>query len=86
MIGGAGHFVKIDESAFVKRKQHVGRVVKTQWVFGGRDTQTQDNFLVAAENRDAATLLPILQQYVLPKTTVISDFWQAYNTISNMRY
>ena len=48
-IGGADHIVEIDESAFMQRKQLVGCVVKTQWVFGGIDTQTQENFLVAVK-------------------------------------
>ena len=37
-------------------------------------------FLVPVEKRDAETLLPILQQYVLPGTTVVSDLWRASNT------
>ena len=59
-IGGVGRTVEIDKSAFVKRK-HVGRQVRTQWVFGGLDTTTQEAFLVAVPRRDAATLLPVLQ-------------------------
>ena len=86
VIGGVGRTVEIDESAFVKRKHNVGREVRTQWVFGGIDTTTHEGFLVAVPQRDAATLLPILQQYVRPGTTVISDFWAAYNTIGNIGY
>ena len=85
-IGGTGHTVEIDESAFVRRKGKVGRMVNTQWVFGGIDVETKHGFLVAVPQRDAVTLLPILQQYVLPGTTVISDLWAAYNTIGNMEY
>ena len=85
-IGGPGHTVEIDESAFVRRKANVGRMVNTQWVFGGINVETKHGFLVAVPQRDAATLLPILQQYVLPGTTVVSDLWAAYNTIGNMGY
>lgn len=85
-IGGPGHTVEIDESAFVRRKHNVGRVVDTQWVFGGLDSVTQEGFLVAVPRRDAHTLLPILQDYVLPGTTVVSDLWRAYGTVGQMGY
>ena len=84
VLGGAGHTVEIDESCFVRRKYHRGHLVREQWVFGGYDTTTMNSFLVPVERRDAATLLPILQQYVLPGTTVISDLWGAYNTVANL--
>ena len=68
----------------MRRKHNVGHPVRTQWVFGGLDTETQDGFLVALDRRDADTLLPILQEYVLPQTTVVSDLWGAYRTINNL--
>ena len=85
-IGGPGHVVEIDESAFVLRKHNVGHPVRTQWVFGGLDTETQDGFLVAVDRRDADTLLPVLQEYVLPQTTVVLDLWGAYRTVNNLGY
>ena len=48
--------------------------------------EMKHGFLVAVPQRDAATLLPIPQQYVLLGTTVISDLWAAYNTIGNLGY
>ncbi|RUS73042.1 hypothetical protein EGW08_019206 [Elysia chlorotica] len=72
-IGGPEHVVEIDESAFVKRKFNVGRAVRTQWVFGGIDVESKHGFLVAVPQRDAATLLSILQQYVQLGTTVIHE-------------
>ena len=34
----------------------------------------------------ASTLLPVLQDYVSPGTTVVSDLWGAYQTINNLGY
>jgi hypothetical protein len=34
------------------------------------------------EKRDAATLLPIIRQFILPRTTILSDQWAAYSNIS----
>ena len=34
--------------------------------------------------RDAATLLPIIQQHVLPATTIWSDQWAAYNNVRSL--
>ena len=48
-IGGPGHTVEIDELAFVCRKFNIGRVVSTQWVFGGIDSETKEGFLVAVD-------------------------------------
>ena len=31
--------------------------------------------------RGAATLLPLIRQYVVPGTTVVPDQWAAYSTI-----
>lgn len=63
---GPGHIVEIDESAFGKSKYNKGRFIKTQWVFGGIDITTRECFLVEVDQRDAATLLPIIEQYILP--------------------
>jgi len=48
-------------------------------VFGGIDTTTSEEFLVEVQ-RNAATLLPVLQQHVLPGT-IWSIQWAAYRQI-----
>ncbi|CAF3281361.1 unnamed protein product [Rotaria sp. Silwood2] len=83
-IGGPGHIVEIDESCFGKRKYNRGRIIREQqWVFGGIDRQTRRCFLVPVDHRDSQTLLPIINQYILPGTTILSDEWRAYYPLSN---
>ena len=69
-----------------RRKYNRGRMIREQWVFGGIDTQTKAGFMVPVDRRDAATLLPIIQQFILPLTTIVSDLWGAYNTVGNLGY
>ena len=82
-IGGPGLTVEIDESKFGKRKYNRGRIVDGQWVFGGICRETRDIFLVPLENnnRDKATLEPLLINHIAPGSTIISDCWAAYNQL-----
>ncbi|XP_023243634.1 uncharacterized protein LOC111641662 [Centruroides sculpturatus] len=82
VIGGSGHTVEIEESCFVRRS----RLVREQWVFGGYDVRTKESFMVAVDHRNASTLLPILQKFVLPGTTAVSDLWAKYNISGNKEY
>ena len=92
--------VKIDESCFGKQKYNRGRILREQqWVFGGIDIQTKKCFMVEVDQRNTQTLLPIIQQYILPGkhssfqiiswihrtlgTTIHSDEWRAYRTLGN---
>ena len=33
-------------------------------------------FMVSVEDRTAATLIPIIKQYILPGTKIMSDCWK----------
>lgn len=68
---------------FRREKNHVGRMVRQQWVFGGYEHATKSGFLVAVPKRDAATL-PI--RYIRPGTTTVSDCWRAYDRLGNAGY
>ena len=41
---------------------------------------------VGVLQRNAVTLLPIVQQLIRSETTLASDLWAAYNTIGNIGY
>ncbi|VDD91024.1 unnamed protein product [Enterobius vermicularis] len=41
-------------------------------------------FIVAVEHRDAATVVPLVRQYILSDTTVMPDKWAAYNGIQDL--
>jgi transposase-like protein len=85
-IGGPGLIVEIDESHIRTRKYDVGRVLVSQaiWVFGGISRNTKECFVVQVERRDAETLLPLIQQYIAPRSIIFSDMWKAYNGIEDL--
>ena len=80
-IGDNGLHVEIDESMFVRRKGHVGRLENDQWVFGGICRETRECFLIAVPNRTKQVLHSLICQYIKPNTIIISDGWSSYNGI-----
>ena len=70
-ITGPGEVVEIDESMFGRRKYHRGRQLSGQWVFGGVVRGTKDIFMVPVDDRSAATLIPLINQYICAGTTVM---------------
>jgi len=87
-IGGPGVIVEIDESLFSKRKYHRGRRLagESVWVFGGVERGSRRAFLVPVGSRSRESLLQVIQKWILPGTTVISDCWRAYDCLSDEGY
>lgn len=42
--------------------------------------------MVPFERRDKDTLLPIIQKYILPESSIISDCWRPYGALNEMNY
>ena len=70
-IGGPGHVqIQIDECCFSTKEdeESASKTRKAEMIFDGIDQETKEAFLVEVPQRDAATLLPIIQQRILPGT------------------
>ncbi|KFD59095.1 hypothetical protein M514_00258, partial [Trichuris suis] len=86
-IGGPSNTVELDETLFCRRKYNRGRQYgRHQWVFGGTCRETGESFVELAENRSAATLLPIVQRHVRPGTTIITDGWREYRCLAEHQF
>ena len=48
--------------------------------------ETKDSFLVAVDRQNADTLVPVLQEYVIPGSIIVSDLWGAHGTVGNLGY
>lgn len=72
---------------FIITQHHRGRPPLTDmWVFGLVDTSTSPalGYMEIVPRRDAATLLPIINNHVAPGTIVHSDEWRAYNQVATL--
>lgn len=86
-IGGEGRTIAVDESKFFHRKYHRGRYTDGHWVLGGIDVDDHTQcFLQTVPRRDSATLIPVVQKYVLPRTRIWTDEWAAYRQLGLLGY
>lgn len=83
----SGNIIEIDESLFgKKRKYHRGTGRQNTWVFGCVERSTRKAFLQIVDKRDRDTLLPIIQNCISKGSTIYSDQWAAYFTLSDEGY
>ncbi len=87
-LGGPGEIVEIDESLMIKRKYNRGqmRLQHQQWVFGMYERESKIGIIIMVDRRDAATLIPIIQEYVRPGSIIHSDGWLAYQVLVQLGY
>ena len=78
--------VEVDETKYFHRKYARGQWHEGHWVFGGIERGNPHNaFLQEVPDRRAATLNPILQQFVAEGSMVNTDLWATYNGIVRFR-
>ena len=63
-----------------------GHPVTGQWVFGVVERQSSRTFLVPVPDRTANTLMAVIDAWIEPGTTVISDCWGAYRNLDKHGY
>jgi hypothetical protein len=85
-LGGDGRIVEIDEAVFRKRKYHRGRSKPVIWILGMAERGLHEHdkchvFYKVLKDRSAATILPIIEEHVLPGTLIITDEWRSYHRI-----
>ena len=80
LVGQTQHW-KSTKAFLYGEKNYQGRVLPQQWVFGGICRETSESFMYAAPDRNAVTLLPIIQGAIRQGTVVISDLWRAYGVV-----
>lgn len=74
--------MEIDESLVYKSKYHRGRARVQGWVFGMVERGNSNNVVfIPVERRNALTLLPLIEEWILPGTIIMSDMWAAYGGI-----
>lgn len=89
LLGGPGRVVEIDEALIRKRKYNRGKGKQQIWIFGGVERTLplfSRAFITIVPDRSAATLLPIILEYVLPGTHIMSDQWRSYACLKELGY
>lgn len=82
--GGPGRYVQIDESFLVKSFRGHNLTKQKRWLWGAYDVYAKVGYITFVQQRDAATLLPIIQRIVAPQSTIVSDKWATYDNNSEL--
>jgi hypothetical protein len=84
IIGGPGIVVEVDETKLGKQKYNKGHCVDGIWVVVGVEhTQERRIFMLPVENRNALTLMTIIQDHVALGSVIHTDCWKGYGTITD---
>lgn len=84
IVGGAGKFVHVDE-ALIRGIRTAGVRGKGRAIlFGMCDREAVTCFVV--ENRRRNTLMPLIQQFADPQSTIVTDDYGSYRRLSDYGY
>lgn len=76
--------VEIDESKYFHRKYHRGQWREGHWVFGAVERNSGKCCLIEVPNRQRATLEPIILQWILPGSLIMSDGFRSYDYLDQL--
>ncbi|XP_018398121.1 PREDICTED: uncharacterized protein LOC108776107 [Cyphomyrmex costatus] len=85
-LGGPNSIVEIDEAKIGKRKYNRGRIIDGKWIFGGYERDTKKIFLVPVADRTEETLTQVIEEWILPGTTIMSDCWKSYKNLNSKNF
>ncbi len=77
--------MEIDESKVSKAKYNRGCRAPDWCVFGGIERGTRKCFMVEVPDRTSQILEPLIQQYILPGTHILSDGWASYAQVDQIQ-
>jgi len=87
-LGGPGTIVDFCNinNKFKKRKYHRDNAIEEQWIFSGTKRGTTKSFMIPVVKRNSATLIPLIIQWILPGTKIISGDWSTHTKMSDADY
>ncbi|KYN05769.1 hypothetical protein ALC62_03248 [Cyphomyrmex costatus] len=85
-LGGPNSIVEIDEAKIGKRKYNRGRIIDGKWIFGGYERDTKKIFLVPVADRTEETLTQVIEEWILPGKTIMSDCWKSYKNLNSKNF
>jgi transposase-like protein len=85
-IGDPNETVEIEQSKFGERKYGRSHPVKGQWMFGGVERKNRRTFLVPNADRTSNTFIAVIDAWIEPSTTIISDCQGAYRHLNKHGY
>ena len=88
LLGGVGRIVQIDESVMVKAEYYRAHQVTAtvRWVFVVYDPTNKVGHIQLVDQRDAATLMTIIQRVVRPGSEIWLNRWVAYGQLGTMAF
>jgi transposase len=84
-LGGGGKKVEMDEMGVGGVTRRNGQTPKPKTTVFGMVERKGRVKAVVASDRKKETLMPIIKEYVLPKTTVFTDDWASYDDLQRHR-